>query len=116
MIVTVCDKDTGRKITMGHDAPGTKVTRLIDEGHTRVESEPPSDVHCWNGSAWVIDAELQAQKEQRDAVIAFARTDRDIPRLTEDLIDLLVAKGVVTLDELPEPAATKFRARKELRG
>lgn len=43
---------------------------------------------------------------------ALLATDSDIPRITEDLIDLLVSKGVFTLNELPADAKNKFNNRK----
>jgi hypothetical protein len=41
--------------------------------------------------------------------------DRDFIRVLEDLIHVLVAQGVITLDMLPAEAVEKLSARKQLR-
>lgn len=115
MIVSVCDKVTGRVLIVADDAPGTKAARFIAEGHTRVESAPPSAQHRWTGTAWAIDADLQALKEHFDTVAAIARADADMPRLTEDILDVLIERGVIALADLPSQAVAKFEARKALR-
>lgn len=41
--------------------------------------------------------------------------DQELIRVLEDLIDALLAQGVITLDMLPERAAEKIRQRRRLR-
>lgn len=48
-------------------------------------------------------------------LIQLTKTDKDMARVTEDLIDTLVAKGVMTLDDLPANAKAKINNRKTLR-
>ena len=49
------------------------------------------------------------------AAPGFSALDREFVRVLEDLIDLLVVKGVVGAGELPVAAQAKFLARKEHR-
>ena len=42
--------------------------------------------------------------------------DRDFIRVLEDLIDLLVARGVITMDMLPREAVDKLSMRRQMRG
>lgn len=43
------------------------------------------------------------------------RTDAEFVRVTEDLIDLLIAKGVILFTDLPEEAQQKILFRRKLR-
>ncbi len=55
---------------------------------------------------------LDQQKEQAQ----FSELDADFIRVIEDLIDTLIAKGVLRLTDLPQDAQKKLLARKTLRG
>ncbi len=44
-----------------------------------------------------------------------ARTDLDFVRVLEDLLDVLIAKGVLLFTELPEEAQAKIMQRRALR-
>lgn len=116
MLVTVCNKVTGRFMVRGENALNTKVARLLSEGHTEVESEPPSKEHVWNGNDWVLNDTLVSAKTVRDNLTVIVSTDADIPRIVEDLINLLEAKGVINLSELPVKAREKLEKRRTLRG
>jgi hypothetical protein len=41
--------------------------------------------------------------------------DQEFIRVLEDLIEVLVAQGVITLDMLPSRAAAKFQQRRSMR-
>ena len=41
--------------------------------------------------------------------------DRDFIRVLEDLIDVLVARGVITMDMLPKDARDKLATRQQMR-
>ncbi len=45
-----------------------------------------------------------------------ARTDLEMIRVYEDLVELLVAKKIVLLTDLPAPAQAKLLRRRKLRG
>ena len=42
--------------------------------------------------------------------------DKDFVRVLEDLIDVLVARGVITMDMMPKGAAEKLDRRRRMRG
>jgi hypothetical protein len=71
----------------------------------------PSDLHGWDGQGWALNATLSARAARRDAEDALARLDRDVPRALEDLIDALVARGVIAKDDLPAATAAKIAAK-----
>ena len=56
-----------------------------------------------------------APTEAEIALTALQRTDQNMSRITEDLVDVLVAKGIIALADLPESARGKLENRKELR-
>ncbi len=41
--------------------------------------------------------------------------DRDFIRVLEDLIDVLIARGVITMDMLPREAVEKLAMRRQMR-
>jgi hypothetical protein len=51
----------------------------------------------------------------QDATDNFAGLDSDFIRVMEDLIDVLIAKGVLRLTDLPPQAQRKLLARKDMR-
>jgi hypothetical protein len=122
MMVWVCDKYTGHRLITADDSPGTKAARLISEGHYRVKVPQPTDLHRWqrddndpDGGRWVEDAELTAAASTRAKVKSLADTDMGAIRLIEDLIDILVAGDLITLDQFDAKAREKLAARKDLR-
>ncbi|RJX18975.1 MAG: hypothetical protein C4575_09365 [Desulforudis sp.] len=54
-------------------------------------------------------------REQEKAKLDLAASDTGTVRVVEDLVDALVAKGVISLDDLPAVAAAKLSTRKALR-
>lgn len=44
-----------------------------------------------------------------------ARTDADLARITEDLIDILIARGVVQFTDFPPEAQAKLLQRRQTR-
>lgn len=70
------------------------------------------------GGEWRVGHDVAALTEQESAdrkrdMLNF--TDRDMARIAEDLIDALIAKGVMAADDLAKPARDKLAARKALR-
>jgi hypothetical protein len=54
-------------------------------------------------------------KSQPDAGAELARMDAEFIRVLEDLIDVLVAKGVINLTDLPPQALDKLNRRRNAR-
>jgi hypothetical protein len=55
------------------------------------------------------------REEAKDARDDFARLDGDTVRVLEDLLDVLLARGLLRITDLPPPAQAKYFARKDLR-
>ncbi|MFT3953744.1 MAG: hypothetical protein QM722_04895 [Piscinibacter sp.] len=52
---------------------------------------------------------------REDNADAYARLDADVVRVLEDLIEVLLAHGLLRITDLPQPAQAKFFARREHR-
>lgn len=50
-----------------------------------------------------------------DGLAALRASDLEVVRVLEDLIEVLIEKGVIQFTELPEPAQKKLLQRKRLR-
>lgn len=60
-------------------------------------------------------AEFLANEENSSVLKALENSDREIARVTEDLIYLLVSKQIILFTELPMPVQKKLLAREKLR-
>ena len=69
----------------------------IKAGNTPLPYEPPP-----------VDLKAQARSD-------LAASDGDMARIAEDLIGVLIIKGVISEDDLPQPARSKLDRRAELR-
>lgn len=92
------------------------VQRDGDGQVVRVESEP---FDAMTGSAGPEDESVQrwlAQQEQvRSRLARLQRSDLEMVRVLEDLVDVLVTRGVIRYTDLPEPAQRKLEARAQTR-
>lgn len=61
-------------------------------------------------------SEADPRKETKAAADEFSGLDADFIRVVEDLIDVLIEKGVLRITDLPPGAQRKLTARKHLRG
>ncbi len=56
------------------------------------------------------------EQQEKDAIFqALKNSDADLARVTEDLISLLVQKGIILFTELPEAVQVKLLDREKLR-
>lgn len=46
---------------------------------------------------------------------ALSQTDTDLARVLEDLIDVLITRGLIQFTDLPEPAQAKLLERRQTR-
>lgn len=83
-----------------------QIIALLDKGSDDMEFQPPSDPE--------IQAFLAPDGED-PTLRALAKSDREIARVTEDLINLLVSKQVILFTELPMVVQKKLLAREKLR-
>ena len=87
--------DTGAECSAMTTA--AEVCEYLSSGGTIAPYTPP-----------VINPKEQAKDE-------LAATDKDLARIAEDLIGLLISKGVIAASDLPQPVRDKLDNRKELR-
>jgi len=80
-------------------------------------SRPPYPFSTWNQAAekWDSDPAQSAEYQRNQKAAQLSATDEYMPRVTEDLIDALIAKGVITQADLPEAVKTKLTERKTIR-
>lgn len=71
----------------------------------------PSPEHVWQNNTWVVDPDAAISKKK----LEIASTDEGMARICEDLIDVLVLKGTISIKDLPEDAQKKLTERKSLR-
>lgn len=115
-MITVCHKTSGRPlISAANVAAGDKASRLLAEGHQLVLGKPPEERMLWSGSQWVPDLDLRATFDQHQRRQVLKATDHDMPRIAEDLVDVLVQRGLIALTDLPAAAREKLAARKKAR-
>lgn len=62
-----------------------------------------------------IVAFLENNGDSQDSISALSESDKDIARVTEDLIHLLISKNLILFTELPVPVQKKLLAREKLR-
>ncbi|WGO97254.1 hypothetical protein QFX18_14530 [Saccharophagus degradans] len=83
------------------------ITELLDAPRSGDEERLPADNH---------EVVAFLNKGEDDAVLKeLQNSDREIARVTEDLIYLLVNKQVILFTELPEPVQQKLLKRERLR-
>lgn len=58
---------------------------------------------------------LTAQSNTEGAKQALAESDRDIARVTDDLIQLMITKNLILFTDLPEAVQQKLLSREKLR-
>jgi hypothetical protein len=62
-----------------------------------------------------MSEELDPSDETSSSVDALSQSDAAIARVLEDLIDVLINKGVIQFTDLPEAAQTKLMTRRQTR-
>lgn len=73
--------------------------------------EQPSDQEILN----IVNEYNTVQLPKIQALDELESTDKDMARVAEDIIDLLIFKGILTKQELPATAREKIEQRKILR-
>ena len=61
------------------------------------------------------DKPLPDDAAARDPAAELMRSDADMVRVLEDLIDVLIERGVIKFTDLPKPAQVKLLQRKDSR-
>ena len=63
----------------------------------------------------LVATKAQAYRDRQDTLRQLAATDAWIPRVCEDVIDTMVANGLLSLSDLPAAAVQKLEERQRLR-
>jgi hypothetical protein len=76
---------------------------------------PPSDARQkWNGSGWDAVA-LTVEEISANKLADLASTDSDMPRIVEDMWQVLIDKGLVVDADLPQVSQDKLANRRSKR-
>lgn len=80
-----------------------------------VLTQPSKDGERWDGSDEDIDEIFSAEDAAKQLQEVLVASDLSFVRVLEDLIGVLLDKGVLMLTDLPEAAQQKVLQRKEIR-
>ena len=76
-------------------------------------TERPALDYKWDGTTWVkVKTAFNTDSDANKLHIS----DLGMARVLEDLIDVLIAKGILSQDDLPDIVWEKIRARETIRG
>lgn len=89
-------------------------TKPINEEVLYLE-DAPTKYHKWDGSKWVEDTTLKTEIDNNQIKIELSISDSGMIRVVEDLIKVLVAKGIITESDFDIQVITKLRDREALR-
>jgi len=79
-----------------------------------IDGQPAHKNLCkWNGEKVIL--KNQNEIDSDNAVKMLPETDNSMIRVIEDLVDVLITKGLIAITDLPEEAQTKYNSRKSLR-
>ena len=79
-----------------------------------IDGQPAHKNLCkWNGEKVIL--KNQNEIDSDNAVKMLPETDNSMIRIIEDLIDTLIDKNVIALNDLPKEAKDKINNRKTLR-
>lgn len=83
---------------------------------TQLMDSPTSDESQWlEVNHPDVTSFLKNPKQAGELKQLLTSSDGDIARVVEDVVDVLMEKGVFAFTELPEAAQSKLNARKKLR-
>jgi len=85
----------------------------IPDSHTNLS--PACPFPQWSEGMWVTDPQREKAAQIAQKTVDLAAGDQSMARITEDLIDVLILKGVIGLTDLPASVQQKLAARKALR-
>lgn len=89
-----------------------KLDGSIDSLSLSLNEEHPERISATNRE--LIEF-LSFNNETEISKFALAESDKDISRVTEDLVYLLISKNIILFTELPQAVQTKLLSRAKLR-
>lgn len=104
---------TGRPVFYGcrTDKARLEATHTwVDGGELKVGT-----VQIWDGAAWVVSTDLETEAAVLAKAQKLRKSDGGLIEVIDELVDLLVSKGVINLPDLSIGARKKLRDRADLR-
>lgn len=90
---------------------------VYDIATEQLPDEPRFCKYSTSTGKVTVDQAFKTQALADEAILVqLSALDSDMPRVSEDLIELLVSKGVISESELPQTAQDKLTNRRTLRG
>lgn len=105
----------GEKVYLIADGSEVTVTELGIIPFKCTSKKPEVEFPLWNGTDWEEDSQKRNAFEKEKAVQRLSETDSSMARAAEDLISVLVDKGVIASSDLPTALLTKIQSRQALR-
>ena len=87
----------------------------LDGGHASAMSSARDVLDYLAAGGQIAPYAPPAVDPKEQAKAELAATDRDLARVTEDLIDALTSKGIISNEDLAESVKNKLLYRKSLR-
>lgn len=109
------DKTTGAYLGAfdGYDdATGKRIYPPKPANSIEVMAAPTHGAQRWNGQSWEDTPEVA----RVTAAAELADSDKRMARVGEDVIAVLIAKGIITINDLPASARSLLIARDQARG
>lgn len=92
-------------IKRNNDGSICSLTHVANEEHQEYLQATSSEIAAF----------LSENDEDNLSKIALAESDRELARVTEDLINLLISKNIILFTELPEAVQQKLLNRERMR-
>lgn len=112
---TQVEDHRGKKIYLKLDGSELMVTVLGPIPNQYIDQAPTVPYPTWKNQKWVTDVDREKNYLITSKLAEIVISDEAMHRVTEDLIDTLISKGVITQADLPEAAKTKLAERKTIR-
>jgi hypothetical protein len=105
----------GKKVYVLTDASEVEITQLGNIPFPHTDLVPVVPFPQWNGTQWETNQAKKVEHEKKELSRELSRTDSGMARAAEDLIAVLVSKGVVGNSDLPPALLSKIEKREGLR-
>lgn len=94
----------------------TAVVATFSDGHSESHLVTADVIQAWiNSGNTPLPYEPPPVDPKEQAKADLAASDREMARTAEDLISVLIAKGLMAIDDLPKPVIAKLENRAALR-
>jgi hypothetical protein len=105
----------GKKVYLLSDASEVEIIQLGNIPFQHTDLVPSVPFPKWNGTQWETDQAKKSEYEKEETARELSKTDSGMARAAEDLIAVLVNKGVIGTSDLPTALLSKIEKREGLR-